>query len=86
MKTTKGKTKTVKPERVVRISRVNTRGWRQETSIMATVKATSLRNALTDYFNKTLRPSGFTDPILQGNTLTVNDNETPVVYVAEDCS
>jgi hypothetical protein len=42
-------------------------------SIIAVVRASSLKNALEQHYQTTLEPLGFKDPLYKGNTLSVED-------------
>jgi len=54
------------PQRSVQILSMNLRG-----SIIAVRRATSLKNALEQHFEETLKPLGYTKPLYKGNTMSV---------------
>jgi hypothetical protein len=78
VKTTAGKTKT--PETGKRAIRIFAEG---DGRLLSVREANSLKQALKDYFETTLRGYDWTDPKHVGNTLTVIDRMgKPRVYVA----
>lgn len=55
--------------------------------LLAVRRATSLRDALKDYFEETLKPASYSKPLYNGNVLTVTDqNGLNVKYNAKDVS
>lgn len=78
MKTTGGKTKPASHgKRVVHIYEEGA------ARLIAVREAVSLKQALLDYFEATLRGYGYTKPKTTGNTLTVTNKQgKPQLYVA----
>jgi hypothetical protein len=77
VKTTDGKTKPVaQGERTIRIYAEGHRG------IIAAVSASSLRKALEQYYESTLKGYGYSRPKVVGNTLTVTTKTGPKMYLA----
>lgn len=79
VRTTGGKTKTRRPSRSIKI--VNEQGGE-----VARKRTPTLRQALTEYYKEKLKPVGWRDPVLVGNTLTVTRNATRTFTALEDRS
>jgi hypothetical protein len=78
LKTTKGKTKSVKKAagRVVHIYRLSDR------KLLAVVRSASLKQALLDYHKYTLSTYGYTNPKVVGNVMTVTHKRKQLRYRA----
>jgi hypothetical protein len=80
MKTTAGKSKPVRGTRVVRIYRLD------GDKLLSVVRSTSLKQALLDYFERTLSGYGYKNPKVTGNVLTVTFRRKSIMYRALDAN